>query len=122
LAKIFVENFCHQNNLLLKKITSEAQRKLLSYAFPGNVRELKSVVELAVTLSDGDDIHAEHLFFGSEDIVPDILNKELTLREYEMGIINAFLRKYDNNIKIVAEKLDIGVSTIYRMLKEGSVL
>jgi len=54
--------------------------------------------------------------------VPDILNKELTLREYEMGIINAFLRKYDNNIKIVAEKLDIGVSTIYRMLKEGSVL
>jgi transposase len=32
--------------------------------------------------------------------------------------VKSFLRKYNNNIKQVAEKLDIGVATIYRMLKE----
>ena len=36
----------------------------------------------------------------------------------EIKIVKNYLEKYDNNIKLVAEKLDIGVATIYRMLKE----
>jgi two-component system response regulator AtoC len=54
----------------------------------------------------------------SVDSTADILNEELTLREYERRILNAYLKKYNNNTKEVAEKLDIGLSTVYRMLKE----
>jgi transcriptional regulator with PAS, ATPase and Fis domain len=34
--------------------------------------------------------------------------------------VKKFLDKYNNNIKLVAEKLDLGVATIYRMLKENN--
>jgi len=42
----------------------------------------------------------------------------LTLREYQVKIIKATLKKSNNDIKQVADKLDIGISTIYRILKE----
>lgn len=118
LAKSFIESFCQQNELPLKKISPDAQKKLLSYSFPGNIRELKSIIELAITLSDTEEIMASDLFFGSEDILPNVMQEELTLREYEIRILNIFLDKYDNNIKLVADKLGIGASTIYRMLKK----
>ena len=50
----------------------------------------------------------------------DYIEKEITLREYNINIVKKYLEKYDNNIKLVADKLDIGVATIYRMLKEDS--
>jgi transcriptional regulator with PAS, ATPase and Fis domain len=43
----------------------------------------------------------------------------MSLRDYDLLIVRKFLEKYNNNIKLVAEKLDIGVATIYRMLKEN---
>jgi DNA-binding NtrC family response regulator len=47
--------------------------------------------------------------------------EELTLRDYTNRIIEHFLHKYDNNVVHVAEKLDMGKSTIYRMIKNGDV-
>jgi two-component system response regulator AtoC len=92
-------------------------QKLRQYPFPGNVRELKSLMELAVTLSDGDHIEAGDIVFGEEDIIELSSLGDLTLREYEQRIVNAYLDKYNQDVKLVAKKLDIGVATIYRMLK-----
>jgi transcriptional regulator with PAS, ATPase and Fis domain len=44
----------------------------------------------------------------------------MSLREYNIRIVKKYLEKYNNNIKLVAQKLDIGVATIYRMLKVGN--
>lgn len=119
LAKHFITVFCKENNLPAKTLSSEASNMLLSYSFPGNIRELKSVIELAVTLAEQDEITADHIVLGgSHDLLPGLLTEELTLREYDIRIVKDFLKKYDNNTKLVAEKLDIGVATIYRMLKE----
>ncbi|WP_423127689.1 sigma-54-dependent transcriptional regulator [Gaoshiqia sp. Z1-71] len=119
LAKHFIHTFCKENDMLPKSLTTEASNKLLAYPYPGNIRELKSVIELAVTLADQDEITADNLIFGgSTDELSYLLTEELCLREYEIRIVKQFLKKYDNNIKLVAEKLDIGVATIYRMLKE----
>jgi DNA-binding NtrC family response regulator len=118
LAKHFIKSFCKENELDEKALSSEAGRKLLSYSFPGNIRELKSIVELAVTLSDHDEITKDDLVFGGQNMMDSLTNEECTMREYTIEIVNRFLSKYDNNIKLVAEKLDIGVATIYRMLKE----
>ena len=63
-------------------------------------------------------IDAPDLLFGSDDPLPEVISEELTLREYNRRIIVAFLQKHDNNYQTVADKLDISVSTIYRMLKE----
>lgn len=118
LAKHFVAQFCQENSMELKTLTSSAFSKLMSYSFPGNIRELKSIIELAVTLADDLEITDEHIILSSGQPIPDFHNGELTLRDYEMRIVQSYLQKYNNNTKIVAEKLDIGVATIYRMLKE----
>jgi DNA-binding NtrC family response regulator len=119
LAKHFINEFCGENKMSVKALTSEASAKLLSYPFPGNIRELKSVIELAVTLADQDEILADHIVLGAgTDLIKDLFKQEMTLREYDLHILQKYLEKYENNIKFVAEKLDIGVATIYRMLKE----
>ncbi|HOI48669.1 MAG TPA: sigma-54 dependent transcriptional regulator [Prolixibacteraceae bacterium] len=118
LAKSFVNQFCEENKIPPKTLSGSATARLLGYAFPGNIRELKSVVELAVVLADGPEITAENIMLGSHDLVDNVLSEELTLREYNIRIIKNFLKMYDNNPKLVAEKLDIGVATVYRMLKE----
>ena len=121
LAKHFIQLFCKENRMTTKTLTSEASARLLSYSFPGNIRELKSVIELAVTLAEHDEITADHIVLGrGQDLLDDLFSEELSLREYDMRIVKKFLDKYENNIKLVAGKLDIGVATIYRMLKESN--
>ncbi len=118
LASHFAEEFCKENNMALKKISEPSQRKLMNYSFPGNVRELKSVIELAITLSPGDEIGPSDIVIDTSDPLSKDSNADQTLREYELKIIKTTLKRYNNDIKTVAEKLDIGASTIYRILKE----
>ena len=121
LAKHFIELFCKENSMNPKSLTPEASSRLLSYSFPGNIRELKSVIELAVTLADQTEITGDHIVLGrGENLLDELSSEELTLREYDIRIVKKFLVKYDNNIKLVAEKLNLGVATIYRMLKENN--
>ncbi len=117
LAHHFVDKFCSENNISLKKLSEHAQKKLMSYPFPGNVRELKSVIELAVTLSGKDEIGPADLVLDPDEPLSVVHNDNVTLREYEMKIIKATLKRYNNDVKLAADKLDIGVSTIYRLLK-----
>jgi transcriptional regulator with PAS, ATPase and Fis domain len=79
---------------------------------------LKSVIELAITLSDQDEIISENIALGNETLLSEQVLSEMSLRDYNIRIVKKYLEKYDNNIKLVADKLDIGVATIYRMLKE----
>jgi two-component system, NtrC family, response regulator AtoC len=118
LANYFTDNFCSENNIKPKKLSPSAQKKLMGYAFPGNVRELKSIVELAVTLSAGDDIEPSDIIINSDDPLSLVTDDTMTLREYQEKIIKATLKKFNNDIKKTAAKLDIGVSSIYRLLKD----
>ena len=118
LAKHFILAFCNENDLEQKELSNDAQKKLLGYHFPGNIRELKSITDLAVVMSAGKIIEADDILFGTNDILQDVISNELTLREFNYRIVTSYLKKYDDNINIVAEKLDISPSTIYRMLKE----
>jgi DNA-binding NtrC family response regulator len=116
-GKAFLDNFCNENKYP-KRLSANAQKKLLAYSFPGNVRELKSLVELAVTLSGQEEITADDFNIDSGESITTITGLDLTLREYEMKILKATLHKCNNDISLAARKLDIGVSTIYRMLKQ----
>ena len=118
LARHFIENFCRENNIPLKRLTPAAQKKLMNYSFPGNIRELKSLIELAVTLSIKEEIEASDFALDQGDSFSGLSGEDLTLREYELKIIKATLKRFNNDIGQTAKKLDIGVSTIYRMLKE----
>lgn len=119
IANYFVKEYCKDNGVKSLSLSSEAKNKLLKYHFSGNVRELKAVIELACVMADGDTIHEGNIIFNSSSSLQDILLKEMTLKEYTRKIIKTYLEKYDNNVLLVAKKLDIGKSTIYRMLQNN---
>ena len=121
LAKYFVDEFCKENKMEKISISTSAQEKLMKYTFPGNVRELKAIVELAAVMTNNDTIEADDISFNSTSGMTDFLLEENTLRGYTQKIIKHYLDKYDNNILLVAKKLDIGKSTIYRMLKNNEI-
>lgn len=62
IANSMLEKFCHKYGFELKTLSKEAQNKLLSYQWPGNIRELISVIERAVILSENNEIKKEELF------------------------------------------------------------
>ena len=121
LSKHFVEEFCKTNKLKPINITNEAKEKLLKYPYPGNVRELKSVIELACVMSDGIDMKADDINLQTENTDVSMFAQEKTLKEYSNSIILYFLKKHNNNVVEVAKKLDIGKSTIYNLIQNGEI-
>ncbi|HEY6899302.1 MAG TPA: sigma-54 dependent transcriptional regulator [Puia sp.] len=121
LSKYFIDGFVRENKLEKKTLSPEAQQKLLQYPFPGNVRELKSVVELAVVMADEEFIQPEHITLNTSASIADLLNKEMTLKEFEIQILQHYLDKYDKDVLLVAKKLDVGKSTLYRMIQNGEL-
>lgn len=119
LAQHFLNEFCHENNLEKAEITTDALRTLLSYPYPGNIRELKTVVELAAIEADGATLSPEHIHFYAQNPLLNLLLKENTLQEYIRQIIRNYLQRYNNDMVLVAKKLDIGKSTIYKMRLNG---
>jgi DNA-binding NtrC family response regulator len=122
LSRYFMDEFCMKNGLKAKTISPKTQEKLLKYAFPGNVRELKALIELACVMSGDNVIEPEDITFTASATAEDFLSEERTLEEYDLRIVKHFLEKYDGNIKIIAEKLGIGKTTIYRMVKKDPTL
>ncbi|MCF8303454.1 MAG: sigma-54 dependent transcriptional regulator [Bacteroidales bacterium] len=121
LAKFFLDDFCEKNDMKPMKITPKAMTKLRKHPFPGNVRELKAVMELAAVMTNDGVIDEEDITFSSTGTINDFLLEEMTLEEYDQKIIRHFLDKYDNKVRMVAKKLGIGKTTIYRLMKENKV-
>jgi DNA-binding NtrC family response regulator len=118
LAKFFLDQFTKENQMNRIKLLPDAQQKLTGYVYPGNVRELRSIIELAAVLCENNEIKDSDISFGNAPNERAYLMKEMTLEEYTYHIIRTFLNKYDNNVLDVAARLAIGKSSIYRYLKE----
>ena len=118
IAKHVLDQFAHDNQMPKFKISPEAQEKLLQYPFPGNIRELKSVIELAAVMAEGQELRPQDISFNSTTRMESFLYQEMTMQQFMYRIIRHYLNKYDNNVLEVARRLDIGKSSLYRYLKE----
>jgi two-component system, NtrC family, response regulator AtoC len=121
ISKHFIQTFCKENGIKQKQLSPEAKERLITYPFPGNIRELKAIIDLAIVMSEGEMIELEDLTFMRSAEPDDFLMEELSLDEYNQKIIQFFLNKYNGNVLTVAKKLDIGKSTIYRFIQEGKI-
>ncbi|MBC7381677.1 MAG: sigma-54-dependent Fis family transcriptional regulator [Bacteroidia bacterium] len=120
LAKYFIDEYCSENKSGKISLNNEAQKKLLDYNYPGNIRELKAIIELACVLCDEAAIEAKDITYSSDKSINNILAQEMSFDDYTNLIIKVYLDRYDENVITVAKKLDIGKSTIYRIMKTES--
>jgi len=97
-------------------LARDAEQALLAYAWPGNVRELGNALERAIILTDGAQIHVSALLLGpGGSPAPEWSG---TLKDLEREAIRNALDASGGNRKKAAEKLDIGLRTLYDKLKE----
>lgn len=121
LAKHFADAFAKENKLGTIQFSKEAKDKLLKYAYPGNVRELKAIIELSVVMCEDNEIKPDDITFTSVKSAEMFLQEEKTLRQYTCDIIRHYLKKHNNDVQETAKALDIGKSTIYKMIQEGEL-
>ena len=121
LASHFMKTFAKENKMKPKQLTKAARERLMKYPYPGNVRELKAIIDLAMVMSDDDVIDEEHITFKTSSAVSDFLLEENTLADYNKKIIRYYLNKNNGNVIKTAKQLDIGKSTIYRLLKNNEL-
>jgi len=69
-------------------------------------------------LSSGEEIQATDIHMQSAAEAANFFNETYTLDDYNRKIIKHYLEKNDENVHAVAQQLNIGKSTIYRMMKE----
>lgn len=119
LANHFIKSYCKKLNIATKKLSKEAIDKLVSHNYPGNIRELKSIAELAVVMSNDAVIKEDDIQIRYSNFFNELVSEEMTLEEYNSRIVKYFLNRYGNKVRVVADKLGIGKTTLYRMLSEN---
>lgn len=117
LAKHFIDLFAKENKSKPLILASDARKKLMKYSFPGNIRELKSVIDLACVMAESNEITADDISFYSLEKESEVfLSEQKTLKQYTTDIILHFLRENNNDVIKTAKILDIGKSTVYNLI------
>jgi len=124
LAEAFARAFSQLNKLPARPFSPEARQRLLGYSYPGNVRELKAVVELATVLADGERIEAQDIPFRSAPTAAAPVAKSTTLvfpslREQTLAIMQDSLSTLNGDVVAAANRLRVGRSTLYRLIQSG---
>ena len=124
LAYHFLHQFATEFGKNVDRINADAQNMLRKYYFPGNIRELRNIIERAVILCDGSDLTAREFAelpgLGGDDIPFAAEDEILDLSALEERAIRQSLRKAANNQTEAARYLGIGHDALrYRLKKYG---
>ncbi len=125
LAEHFLEKTCLENKLEKPVLTEEVKEALLKYSWPGNIRELKNLMERICIFSNGEKVILE-------DLPPYIIKNRPVRSKLDIGIkplkqvkeeaekevIKKALETYNKNLKEIAKVLEIDLSSLYRKIKQ----
>lgn len=117
LAEHFIRKQCEADSLPLASLSEEAVRYLQSLSFPGNIRQLKNMVERAVLMSGKEVITAEDFSDESQQMMEGT-SGTLNLEEQERSAIARAMKQYNGNISRVAEALGLSRAALYRRLEK----
>ena len=125
LAQLFLKEFAEKANKPIKGIAQNAAAKLLAYTWPGNVRQLRNVIERAVALAQFDTITLDDLPETIRDFRDDRLtisgsdpDELTTLEDVERRYILHVLKAVNNNKTQAAKILGLDRKTLYRKLAQ----
>ena len=115
LAEHFMRELCEANGLPQATLSDDAVRHLESLPFPGNIRQLKNMVERAVLVS-GRAVLAAEDFPDEPRQLPFGTGETLNLEEQERQAIARAMKAFNGNISRVAEALGLSRAALYRRL------
>jgi DNA-binding NtrC family response regulator len=116
LSEYFLRKFTQKYNKPALRINQRALDKLMSYSWPGNIRELQNTIEKAVILSESAVISPDDLYLRPAEEIS-TTEALITLGEMEQKMIRLALEKNNGNFTAAAEQLGITRQTLYNKLK-----
>ena len=117
LANRFLRQYGDIYNKTNLRFSDEAERKLISLPWYGNIRELQHAIEKAVILSDGGMIAADDIDGGNQTRREKPLEEVQTLDEMESRMIEKTIKECEGNLSVVAARLGISRQTLYNKIK-----
>ena len=114
----FLDHFRNQHGKFDLKIDDKANSKLISYQWPGNVRQLRNVIDSAVVMAEGDTIRLEDI--GIRDAT-DGEFETLRIDHWERKLIGDALKRTSNSVPKAAELLGVSRATLYRKIDEYGI-
>ncbi len=126
LADFFLDRFSSEMGRKIQGFTDAAKKRMADYAWPGNIRELKNVIERAVVLStkaviDESDLMLLPASSGASAASTEASGQPISLAELERRHIEQVLRDTDGNKSRAAAILGIERSTLDRKLKKYAI-
>ena len=125
LVRHFADQQCKQNGLPEVGFTPKAMEYLQRLPYPGNIRELKNLVERTILVSgkemlDEDDFKAQNTQVAETYTSQNLSG--LTLDELERQRILQALEQYNNNLSLAADSLGISRPALYRRLEKYRIV
>lgn len=114
----FLDHFRRQHGRSGLTLSDEARERLLDYAWPGNVRQLRNVIDSAVVMADAPRIEAEDL--GLRDAGSSRI-ETLRIDEWERRLIAKALNRADGSVPEAAKLLGVSRATAYRKIAEYGI-
>ena len=121
LAEQFLTESCRRNKLNDMRISEPAKEYLCTRPFPGNIRELKNLVERTALLSPSDTIKADDFKAAMSDDSSLSMAAPRTLDEIEADRISAVLEKHRGNISRAARELGLSRAALYRRMEKFDI-
>jgi transcriptional regulator with PAS, ATPase and Fis domain len=122
LVEHFIAHYNHKLNRRVKGVTAKAEALLLGYSWPGNIREMRNVIERAMILCAADQIHASDLPLGGVEsfnpTTPGNGEQFLSLDELERLHIERIYAATEGNLSRTAEALGVTRTTLYSKLRK----
>ncbi len=122
LAEHFLKRTCEKDHGPLKSLSEKAKEKLLSYVWPGNIRELGNVIEHAVIMSHANEITSSEIILehAAQTTPVELLGemqRQMTMKEMEKLLIKETLKAHSGNRTRTAKALGISIRTLRNKLK-----
>ena len=119
LASHFLTSFSNKYHKNFLNINEKAKSALLTYHWPGNIRELQHVIERAVIMSDGNEITTDDLQLSPQKFGTNtIATNNLGLEEMEKLMVQKAIDKHKGNISRAAADLGLTRAALYRRIEK----
>lgn len=128
LVRYFISVFSNEYNKKITSFSKDALEKLRHYSWPGNIRELKNVINTAVMLADSYAIEEEHIKLNIEKVESNISEKNTLIgnlnsavERLEKDMIIKALRENNYHLSNTADSLEISRVTLNAKIKKYNI-